>query len=107
MNGLRKVGAIWLLLGVGAMACTAPNRPDSPLMPGSSEARPTIPKRITAVIAGDPLTLYQKLNPAGTSRGVEVLEELVNSALTTLDTQGGLTLNKCSSSGSSTTCGTT
>lgn len=64
---------VWIVVATWAAACAAPDRSGAPPSARASDAQVTGPKRITAVIAGDPLTLYQKLNPAGTSRDVNGL----------------------------------
>lgn len=47
-------------------------------------------KRITAVIQGDPHTLYQKMNPSSRVPGIENLELLVNGGLVVSDDKGVL-----------------
>jgi peptide/nickel transport system substrate-binding protein len=72
-----------------AITACAPARPDASGGVGL-EARQVAPKRFTAVIRGDPHTLYQKLNPRSNIPGIDDLERLVNSGLTVPDPDGNL-----------------
>lgn len=86
---------MWKHVAVGclavAIAATACAGPTPGREAGSGEAsRASAPKRITAAISGDPHTLYQKLNPSSTVRGVEELESLVHAGLSIKDTQSAL-----------------
>src|SRR5438093_3533847 len=78
---------ISLVVGCAGAAPSTGTTPGS----GSGEApRQSGPKRVTAVIQGDPHTLYQELNPASRVRGIETLEQLVNAGLSLVDNKGNL-----------------
>src|SRR5438067_2068583 len=86
----RTVAAVSIVLTTLACAGPAPSTGTTPGS-GSGEApRQSGPKRVTAVIQGDPHTLYQELNPASRVRGIETLEQLVNAGLSLVDNKGNL-----------------
>lgn len=74
-----------------AAACAAPaaNSGRGTARDAGSQPAPG-PKRITVAVAGEPHTLYQKLNPQSTVRGIEELEQLVHTGLTTTSAAGTL-----------------
>ncbi len=87
---MRRSFAWFLTLLIALTACGpaaqspvtgAGARPDGP-------NRPAGPKRLVAVVAGDPHTLYQKFNPSSTVRGVEELELMVNAGMSVQDNTG-------------------
>jgi peptide/nickel transport system substrate-binding protein len=71
-------------MGVVAMlatACAPPPTRSTDDRAGATSPRPTAIKRVTAVMSGDPHTLYQKLNSNNAVRGIVAVEPLVNSGL--------------------------
>ncbi len=77
-----------MLLGAG---CAAPGGAPNAGAPRDAASQPAAgPKRITVAIAGEPHTLYQKLNPQSTVRGIEELEQLVHTGFTTTNNMGTL-----------------
>ncbi|MPZ15026.1 MAG: hypothetical protein GEU73_11485 [Chloroflexi bacterium] len=92
LTRLRIVSLVMFTLLAG---CTAPQSPgQSEGSDGAGEAaRLTGPKKITAVIMGEPPTLSTKVNTAGAGGvvpGADALEELVNAGLAQLDPAGEL-----------------
>ena len=83
-----------LMITVVLAGCAAPTVPagQSPTSGQTAAApqAPAAPKKMTIAVAGDPHTLYQKFNPSSTVRGVEELEQLVNTGLSVLDKGGNL-----------------
>lgn len=81
--------AITGLLAVALIACTtAPDRQARP-GPNSGGANERRPVRIVAAIQSDPGTLNFDVNPPGAGvPGLDVLETLVSSGLTTIDNTG-------------------
>jgi peptide/nickel transport system substrate-binding protein len=77
-----------LLLVLGCAGPTA--TPDGAESRVPSNAPASAPKRITVAVAGEPHTLYQKLNPQSTVRGIEELEQLVHTGFTTTNATGVL-----------------
>lgn len=74
-----------------ALAACAPARSEAPSSGAfGQESRVGPPKRFTAVIRGDPHTVYQKLNPRSNIPGIDDLERLVNAGLTVQDPDGNL-----------------
>ena len=56
----------------------------------TAPAAQSAPKRMTAAIIGDPPTMYQVLNPAGSRGGSEILQDLAHAGLGIVDRQGSL-----------------
>jgi peptide/nickel transport system substrate-binding protein len=82
-----------LVLAALVLAACTPQTPRGAAPQAGTAAAPdraAAPKRITVAIAGDPHTLYQKLNPSSTVRGVEELEELIYAGFTQTDNRGEL-----------------
>jgi peptide/nickel transport system substrate-binding protein len=77
-----------MLVGLGCTGPAVTTRDQASRDPAPQSA--TGPKRITIAIAGEPHTLYQKLNPQSTVRGIEELEQLVHTGLTTTNASGVL-----------------
>ena len=85
---IKTVTVLALIVAVLAVSCapspSAPSSSSNRTEPGSSGSTP---KRIAAGILGDPYTLSQTLNTAGTGsiRGVDEVEKLIAAALTIQD----------------------
>jgi peptide/nickel transport system substrate-binding protein len=76
---------ILLLLG-----CQTPPTPRSDA-PGGAAPVPAAPKRVTAVIMGDPPHFAGRFNPSiGSVPGLDTLEELVNAGMSNFDADGAL-----------------
>jgi peptide/nickel transport system substrate-binding protein len=85
----RVVLCSWVILvGIGC-AAPAPTPPSGAPRDQASQPAPG-PKRLTVAIAGEPHTLYQKLNPQSTVRGIEELEQLVHTGFSTTNSAGAL-----------------
>jgi len=84
----RNVGLLGLL-GLLALGCAAPVAPREAGPPGATE-RSGAPKRVLAGILGDPHTLSQSINSAGTGsiRGVGETQKLIHAGLAIADAQG-------------------
>src|SRR5688572_15143319 len=81
--------AFLVLAVVLANGCAAPAPTGTGTGPAQTGAeRAASPKRLTAAIAGDPHTLFQKLNPSSTVRGVEEIERLIHAGLSNADKNG-------------------
>jgi peptide/nickel transport system substrate-binding protein len=87
---MRQSIALLLVLLAALTACGPATQSPSTGGRTGSEApgRPAGPKRLVAVVAGDPHTLYQKFNPSSTVRGVEELELIVNAGMSVQDNTG-------------------
>jgi peptide/nickel transport system substrate-binding protein len=71
------------------LACTGPGAGTGPGRTSADDAaRPVAPKRVVAVIEGDPHTVWQKLNPGNRVPGIEALDELLHAGLVQTDEQG-------------------
>ncbi len=85
---LRSALPAWIALALVVAAC-APPQPARETGSSSAGGQPTTaPKRITAVIMGEPPTLSVKINSAGAGGifpGADAVEELVSAGLTHLD----------------------
>jgi peptide/nickel transport system substrate-binding protein len=69
-----------VMLGVLLVAgCTRP--PDGASAPSPSTPASQAPKRVTLAILGDLPSLYTEINPAGTTRGQELITASVNAGL--------------------------
>lgn len=75
---------VWLALGLLVAAC-APVAPSPSSVPVSQSSAP---KRLVAAITGEAHTLYQKMNPSSTVRGIENLEQLVSAGMANVDDRG-------------------
>jgi peptide/nickel transport system substrate-binding protein len=86
-----QTGTLWIGLMLILSACAAPvQRAADPAAVGA--APPGTPKRITAAILGNPHTLSQSINSAGTGsiRGVSEMEKVIAAGLTQLNNEGNL-----------------
>src|SRR5215207_7716575 len=71
-------------------ACT-PSGTSNPAAVPAGAAAPSAPKRVVAAIMGDANTLHAKVNAnVGNVPGLDSLQELTNSGLSVLNTQGVL-----------------
>ncbi|MEA2639239.1 MAG: peptide/nickel transport system substrate-binding protein, partial [Chloroflexota bacterium] len=90
MSWSRSAVLIAALLAMSA--CAPATQPGGGSSTGNGAASapqaPATPKRVVAAIPGSPTNFYQKFNLSSTIRGVEELEELVNSGFSILDAQG-------------------
>src|SRR6266511_3866018 len=90
---MRHIGPRTMILALTAIVLVgcAPTGPGPSSGPADSQ-RLAQPKRITAAIMGEPYTLSQAVNNAGSgsARGVGEVEKLINAGLTILDGQGQL-----------------
>ncbi|MEA2639119.1 MAG: peptide/nickel transport system substrate-binding protein [Chloroflexota bacterium] len=93
----RSIVAVTLAWLVVLLGCAAPATPTAaPLSQGGGNApvaqQPTGPKKIVAIIRGDPHTLINKLTAAGTSQfsGGDDLQDLVAAGLTQRDDRNAL-----------------
>jgi peptide/nickel transport system substrate-binding protein len=79
--------AVLILVLVG---CQAPPRPTAD-SPGGAAPVSTSPKRVTAVIMGDPPHFAGRFNPSiGSVPGLDSLEEMVNAGMANFDADGAL-----------------
>ncbi len=87
---MKRTLALLTLLVLALTACGPGAQAPGASRSARSDApeRATGPKRLVAVVAGDPHTLYQKLNPSSTVRGVEELELIVNAGMSVQDNTG-------------------
>lgn len=92
MKGSNRIGIGVLVLVVAATACAAPAFPPTGGEGRIEGQRPAVPKRITTAILGDPYTLSQAINSAGTGsvRGVGEVEKLIHAGLAIADSDGNL-----------------
>jgi len=94
MPAFKRLGSLWLaliLISVGCASTSPSNSSSAASGSGAASSAPQSnagPKRITAVIQGDPHTLAQILNPASHVRGIASLEQIVNAGLTTPSNEG-------------------
>jgi peptide/nickel transport system substrate-binding protein len=89
---LPRTLILLLALATLFVAC-APQSTARTDSPAADAARTVQPKRITAVIMGEPPTLSTKVNTSGAGGvvpGADAVEELVNAGLARLDPQGNL-----------------
>lgn len=92
MEARTSLIVAWLVTATALAGCAAPQSPQA-ISGGGIEARQaTGPKRITAAILGDPFTLSQTINTAGTGsvRGVDEVEKLIAAGLANFDDRGQL-----------------
>jgi peptide/nickel transport system substrate-binding protein len=64
--------------------------PPEPRQSGASSSPAGAPKRVTLAILGDLPSLYTEINPAGTTRGQELITASLNAGLAQLDGQDRL-----------------
>lgn len=82
MRSYRSIVPILLAVAVIAViGCASPQSPAASDPRGVGEQKLTAPRRITAVMSGDPHTLYQKLNTNNAVRGIVAVERLVSAGL--------------------------
>src|SRR5687768_8780360 len=89
---LHRACLLTLLVGL-LTSCAAPAAGPASRDSGSAGARPAGPKRITAVIMGEPPTLSTKINSSGSGGivpGADALEEMLTAGLVRLDNGGAL-----------------
>lgn len=85
-----KLMTLWLGALLVLSACAGPG--PKPTESGATTGAQGTPKRITAAILGNPHTLSQSINSAGTGsiRGVSEVEKIIAAGLTRLDGDGNL-----------------
>ncbi len=81
MRGTMRWILAAMVATVVATACAPAATRTNGERSGVPGQRSAAPKRITAVMSGDPHTLYQKLNSNNAVRGIVAVEPLVNSGL--------------------------
>jgi len=88
MRIYRSAGLIGVLVLL-TVGCAAPSARQEAGVPGQTE-RTSAPKRVLAGILGDPHTLSQSINSAGTGsiRGVGETEKLIHAGVAISDAQG-------------------
>ena len=87
-SAIRVLGGLGLAILVTA-ACAPAGSSATPTSPGQPQV--TEAKRLTVAILGEPHTLSQAINTAGTGsiRGVGEVEKIIHAGLTMLDAKGG------------------
>src|SRR6187401_1856705 len=96
MSGVWRFSSILLLVAVLAAGCSSTS-PSAPANTGSgnsnSAAAPSgQPRRVTAVLRGNPFTLSEAINADGSGSvpGIQDLQELFHAGLGVEDDQGNL-----------------
>lgn len=91
MRGWTRSSATLILLASLATACAPPT--STPVSQGAQPQPSATPKRLTAVIHGNPAVFSTILSPpgaAGSPPGLQEMEELMNAGLSNADNQGRL-----------------
>lgn len=91
---MKAVALALLAVSTILVAACAPASRQAQSPDPQSAATVAAPKRFTASIRGNPPTVYQKLNPKGSTPGVDALERLVETGLTVAAPEGNARLSR-------------